>query len=179
MAAHVSDFKQTNEKILLDLINEQNDTSLPVGAVTFGKPVEVVGGKIATELEVTAASGSGYRGSVTIEYNRVPLSFMNDNEPDLVLETEAKTTHGLIDALNTAFGILLTTADITDVALPKLLPNVDTDVTVTATEDTLVWHGSVGLKVTATLIELSTVLTNTEMDGLYPPAAVEKEPKTP
>ena len=171
MAAHVSDFKQTNEKIILDLLNEQNGASLPDSAVTFGAPTELVAGEIGTELVVTAASGSGYKGSVTVKYNRVPLSFMNTNEPNLVLETEAKTAHGLIDALNTAFGIQLTVDDLVDSALPAVEPNVEVGATISATATSLVWHGPVTLKITASLVELSTVLTVTNLDGLYPPEA--------
>ena len=171
MAAHVSNFKQTNEKIILDLLNEQNGASLPEGAVLFGTPAEVVEGEIATTLEVTAAEGSGYKGSVNVGYNRVPLSFMNTSEPNLVLETEAVTAHGLIGALNTAFGIQLTVDDLVDSALPAVEPNVEVNATISATATSLVWHGPVTLKITAPLVELSTVLTVTDLDGLYPPAA--------
>lgn len=171
MAAHVSNFNQANNKIVLDLINEQNAQSLPEGSISFGAPTEVVAGQIATTLVTTAQPGSGYRGSVELTYNRVPLSFMDTNEPDLVLETDATTTQGLIPALNAAFGILLTNDDITDAPIPELEPDVDTTVALTATATTLVWHGSVDLTLTKTLVELSSVLTTTTLDGLYPPTA--------
>ncbi len=169
MAAHVSNFKQTNEKIILDLLNEQNGASLPDSAVTFGTPTELVAGEIGTELVVAAASGSGYKGSVTVGYSRVPLSFMRTYESVLVLETEAKTAHGLIDALNTAFGIQLTVDDLVDSALPAVEPNVVVDATISATATSLVWHGPVTLRITTPLVGLSTVLTVTELDGLYSP----------
>lgn len=172
MAAHVSNFLQTNNKIVLDLINEQNSTALPQSAVSFGAPVEVVADEIATDLLVSSNQGSGYRGNVTMRYNRVPLSFMNDNEPDLVIETEAESTHGLIEFLNTTFGIQLTTADIVDAPITGLQPDVDTGVEVAANPASLVWHGDVLLQLTLTLITLSTVLTVTTLDGLYPPAPV-------
>lgn len=171
MAAHVSNFLQTNNKIVLDLINEQNSTALPEAAVTFGAPAEKVVGQIATDLVVTAAEGSGYRGDVTMTYNRVPLGFMNTNEPDLVIETEATTTQGLIEFLNTTFGILLTNEDIVDAPIPELEPDVNTGVEVAANAASLVWHGKVTLQLTATLTQLSSVLTTTTLDGLYPPVA--------
>ncbi len=173
MAAHVSNFLQENNKIVLDLINEQNSTSLPGTAVTFGAPTEVVADGIATTLVVSSVEGSGYRGDVSMTYNRVPLSFMNDNEPDLVIETEATTTQGLIEFLNTTFGILLTNADIVDAPIPELEADVNTGVELSANAASLVWHGDVTLQLTATLITLASVLTVTTLDGLYPPLPVE------
>lgn len=165
-----NNFLQTNDMIVLDLINKQNDTALPQTAVTFGAPAEKTSGQIATLLTVTSAEGSGYRGSVDFEYNRVPLSFMGTNEPDLIIETDATTTQGLIEFLNTTFGILLTVADIVDAPIPELEPDVNTAVTITAADASLVWHGTHSLQLTATLINLDTVLTVTTLDGLYPPA---------
>lgn len=170
--ARVHNFLQTNDKIVLDLINEQNGTALPQTAVTFGAPAEKTAGQIATTLTATSAEGSGYRGSVNFEYNRVPLSFMGFNEPDLIIETDAATTQGLIEFLNTTFGILLTTADIVDAPTPELEPDVNTAVTITAADTSLVWHGTHSLQLTATLINLDTVLTVTTLNGLYPPTPV-------
>ena len=168
--AHVSNFLQANGKILLDLINEQNNTALPETAVTFGAPAEKTPGQIATLVTVTSAEGSGYRGSVDFDYNRVPLGFMGTNEPDLIIETDATSTQGLIEFLNMTFGTLLTPADIVDAPIPALQPDQNTAVTITADGSSLVWHGTHSLQLTKTLIDLDTVLTTTTLDGLYPPA---------
>lgn len=167
---HISNFKQANAKIIVDLINESNSTSLTVGQLTFAAPV--AGVAEATTLVVSSATGSGYRGDVEVSYNRVPMSFMNTNEPGLVIETPAETVYGLIDFLNTTFGIQLTEADLVDGALPAGEADVNKDLVITAAADSLVWFGPVTLQVTMPLVTLNTVLTVTTLDGLYAPAAV-------
>ena len=171
MATHVSNFLQAPAQVLLDLINADNAKSLPLSAVTFDVPVEVTPGQIATIVVATAATGSGYKGSQIFTFNRVPLSFMNTNEPDLVLETEEASTHGLIPFLNTTFGIQLTTDDIEDTPITAAEPDVVSQLTITAKAGSLVWHGAVTLDYTLPLVDLVPLLTVATLDGLYPPAA--------
>lgn len=176
--AHVSNFLQAGEQILLDLINADNAKELPLTAVSFAAPA-AVGGEAAAEatsVVVSANSGSGYKGSQTFTYNRVPMSFMNANEPDLVVETVEETIHALIPFLNSTFGIQLTEADIVDGPIAAQEPNVNAVITITATPESLVFVGSVDLVSTLPLVDLATLLTVTELDGLYAPEAVVEEP---
>lgn len=172
MATHVSNFLQAPEQVLLDLINADNAKALPLTAVTFAAPAEVVPGEIASTVVMSATTGSGYKGSQTFTYNRVPLSFMNTNEPDLVIESEEASVHGLIPFLNTTFGIQLTADDIEDTPIEEQEPDVVKQVTITAKAGSLVWHGSVTLDITLPLVDLATLMTVTTLDGLYPPQAV-------
>lgn len=171
---HVSNFKQANAKILLDLINDGNTTSLPESAVTFGAPTTQEGDATGLITNVTASAtvGSGYSGSQSFVYNRVGLGFMLVNEPDLVIETSEATKHALIPFLNDTFGIQLTADDIEDGVVEEQEPDVMKSITFTATATSLVWAGSVTLPITLPLIPLNTVLTVTNLDGLYPPAPV-------
>lgn len=171
MATHVSNFLQAPEQVLLDLINADNGKSLPLSAVTFGVPAEVTPDEIATTVVASATTGSGYKGSQTFTYNRVPLSFMNTNEPDLVIESEEASVHGLIPFLNTTFGIQLTADDIEDTPIEQQEPDVVKQLTITAKAGSLVWHGSVTLDITLPLVDLATLLTVTTLDGLYAPVA--------
>lgn len=171
--AHVSDFLQTNSKILLDLINADNTTSLPESAITLGAPVSTGDPTgLITTVVATAVSGSGYSGTQTFTYNRVDLGFMAVNEPDLVLESEETTIHALIPLLNSTFGIQLTPDDIVDGPVPDLEPDVISQVTITAAAGSLVWAKSVTLDITQPLVPLSSVLTVTSLDGLYAPEPV-------
>lgn len=177
---HVSNFLQTNHKILLDLINADNATTLPESAVTFGAPATVEGDATGLITNVTASAtiGSGYSGSQDFTYNRVGLGFMLVNEPDLVIETNETSKHALIPFLNETFGIQLTAEDIEDGVVETQEPDVMKEITFTATPGSLVWAGSVTLPITLPLIPLNTVLTVTNLDGLYPPAPVT-EPEQP
>lgn len=172
--AHVSNFQQTNTKILLDLINADNSTSLPESAVSLGAPTAATEDPtgLITTVTATAQAGSGYSGAQTFTYNRVDLGFMAVNEPDLVIESEETTIHALIPYLNTTFGIQLTTADIVDGALPTPEPDVVKQFTITAAAGSLVWAKTVTLDITQPLVPLSSVLTVTSLDGLYAPEPV-------
>lgn len=175
MARLTSNYVQTSSKILLDLINNDNSTSLAQSAITFGAPTVVAednASGLITEIVATAASGSGYFGSQTFTYNRVDLGFMLVNEPDLLIETEVTSVYDLLPALNAAFGIQLSTDDIVDAVIPATEPDVNTPVTITAKATSLVWAKSVTINVTKPLVALSSVLTQTTLDGLYPPAAI-------
>lgn len=173
---HTSNFLQTNDKIILDLINHSNSTELPETAVTFGAPVAELEDPtgLITNLTASATVGSGYSGSQDFVYNRVDLGFMLVNEPDLVIESGEASIHALIPYLNEAFGIQLTADDIVDGVIEEQEPDVVKSVTITATEGSLVWAKSVTLPITLPLIPLNTVLTVTALDGLYPPAPVEE-----
>ena len=74
--AVVSDFTKTPHQILLRLLNESNaatNLALAESAVTFDDVIRDLGA--VAEVTVTAASGSGYRGSVDVTYIRVDLGF--------------------------------------------------------------------------------------------------------
>lgn len=174
MATHVSNFKQTDEKILLDLINHDNATTMSAASVIFGEATSAgdVGNELATNITLTAATGSGYRGTQTFTYNRVPLSFMDTLDPTLVLVTDELTTHDLLDHLNEHFGVQMTAADIVLDDLPVFLPDVNTDFVLEAAVDSKIFFGTVTLTGTAPTIPLDEVLTVTALDGLYPPTAL-------
>lgn len=172
MAAHISDFTKSPFQIVLDLINEQNGTALPTSAVSFGVPALTGTDEIETALTASAMTGSGYKGSKAFTYNRVPLSFMEANEPDLIVETVVASAHGLIPFLNTTFGINLTVDDIEDTVIPAQAPDVNTEITLVAKAGSLVFAGSQALTFTLPLVELGSVLTVSVLDGLYAPEPV-------
>lgn len=178
MAAHISDFSKTPFQILLDLINEQHGTALPETAVTFAAPIadattdDAPAHRLGAKVTASATTGSGYKGSKEFNYHRVGLSFMDANEPDLIIETHEASAHALIPYLNTTFGINLTTDDIEDTPIPVQEPDVNTQIELVAKPGSLVFAGSQALTFTLPLVELGSVLTMSTLDGLYPPAAV-------
>ena len=174
MAIYVADYTQSDESIILGLINNDNGTTFTPAQIIFGAAASAgdVGNVLKTTLTITAATGSGYRGSQTFNYNRVPMSFMDDLDPSLVIVSDELTTHDLLPYLNEHFGVNFTTADVVLANLPEFLVDVNTDFVVTATEGSKIFHGSVTLTGTAPTIELNTILTLTDLDGLYPPTAL-------
>lgn len=174
MPRYVANFTQTDEQIILGLINNDNGTSFTPAQIIFGVAATAndAGNVLKTNLTITAATGSGYRGSQTFAYNRVPMTFMTDLDPALVLVTDELTTHDLLAYLNEHFGVNFTPADIVLANLPDSEFDVETAFDLTATPESKIFHGTVSLKLTAPTVQLNTVLTVTDLDGLYPPTAL-------
>lgn len=171
--ATTSNFKQSAHQILVDLVNASNAATglaLAPGQISFGAVAPKVGGAAEdTVVTISSEIGSGYRGTVDVEYKRVPMSFMENLAPTLVIETEAANTHELIDYLNDVFGINLQAGDLVSTAIPALMPDENTDVVFAAEAASKIFVGETTIPLTKTLITLSTVILVTELDGLYAP----------
>lgn len=172
MPALSTDYRQNPDKIVLDLINHDNETNLLLTDVTFGTPVK--SDPEVNELEVTlrvnAANGSIYSGYQDVIYNRVRMSFTVENEPGLQIEIGEETTvHDLLPALNNAYGVQFTTDDLVDGAIPSLSPGDSAKLTLQAKPGSLVFYGEQDIDITMSLIPLDSVITVTTLDGLYNP----------
>lgn len=171
--ATTSNFKQSAHQILVDLVNASNAATglaLTPGQVSFGEVTPVAGGAVEdTAVTVSSVTGSGYRGSVDLQYKRVNLGFMEDLAPGLVIETDVANTRELVGYLNEVFGINLQEEDLVSTAVPALIPDENTDVVFAAAADSKIFCGETTIPLTKTLITLSTVILVTELDGLYAP----------
>lgn len=171
--ATTTNFKQSAHQILVDLVNASNAATglaLTPGQISFGAVAPVEGGAVEdTAVTVSSEIGSGYRGTVDVQYRRVNLDFMSTLAPDLLIETEAANTRELIGYLNEVFGIQLEAEELVSTAVPELQPDVNTPVVFEAEAASKIFVGDVTINLTKTLITLSTVLLVTELDGLYAP----------
>ena len=175
---HVSDFSQMPDQIVLDLINEENSSSLTLELVEFGKPFIAGLPEANTEMEVTAKDGSGYKGSVTVAYDRldiqgfVPIMVGSD----LVLPVgDAEKFSDLIPEINVALGINLTEDDYVDGDIGEWLgvPNETQDITIPMHADSYVFIGSLTLTLESEDILLSEVIVNQILQGLNYPETPE------
>lgn len=175
--AHVSNFKQANAKILLDLVNADNEatltTPLTVDQVSFSAPV-VVGapGTLPTKVTMTGVAAEGFKGSAELTYNRVNLNFMNpEGTEDLFVEVTTETQISQVIAqLNERFGIQLTADDVVEGALPAAPAEGQVaPFTITAAAGSLVWTGSVQAVRTGELADISDLVLVTTLDGLTAP----------
>lgn len=173
-----SDFTKAPDQILVDLINADNGTSLTTALIGFGVPTAATGASPArnTELEVSAKSGSGYKGSVVVLYNRLQIQdFVNSTDfPDgLSLPVGDATKYSdLIPEINTALGINLTAADYVDgdIGVWQGTPNEQKVINIPMKADALCYLGTLQLTLVAEDIELSTVITTLTLNGLNLPA---------
>jgi hypothetical protein len=178
--AFVNDFTQSDQQILVAQINNDNSTSLTPALLTFGLPTANTGTNPArnTSLTITAATGSGYTGSVTLQYNRVDLSTLptiNTGAVTVFSLGDAAKVSDLVPEINAAFAINLTASDFVDASLPTFTgqPNEEHPFNVVANANSIVWINQVTFTVQANDIPLSTVVTNTTLNGLVyvaPPA---------
>ena len=179
-----NDLTKLPKEVVIDLINTDNGTSLTSALVSLGVPIVATGG-LNTSVTVTAAPGSGYKGSQTVTYNRLALQadiadkFLAQTATpprDLIFQIgDAKKISDIIPELNTRLNINLTVDDFIDGDLPAFAGTVNEshDVQVVAHQDSLCYTSSLTFTLKAEEIELSSVITTTALNGLvYTPPAV-------
>lgn len=165
--SHISDFTKNPQQILLDLLNESNSINLTVADLEFA-----VAGPAAAEalrntnLSVTAGEGSGYGGTVQVNYDRLQLA---DFVGDTVLAFNADQQVNISDfvsAVNQLLGINLTAGiDYTDgpIGTWNNIPQEVKVVTVPILPGSLVYLGTLEFTVTADEISLSGTITVTSL----------------
>lgn len=175
MTAHVSDFKNDSTGIVLDLINEQNGTSLTREQLSFSDPI--AGDGKSTDLVVTALRGSGFRGTFPVTYNRVELTEVPHLADDETLEADVSKYSDVLTFINGKFGVNVGVTDVTinGVDLSVEDPVVDGQFDETNIYDivskvkSLVWLGSTSVKLTPVRQDLGETWPNGNPDGLNAP----------
>lgn len=170
----MSDFTKAPKQVLIDLINKDNNTSLTDQLISFGLPTAATGTNPTrnTDLTISAIPGSGYRGSVDLKYNRVQLNdFVGDKDLTFILGDATKLSD-LIGEINALLTINLTEDDYQDVTLPAFqgTANETHEVQLVASSDSIVYLGSLTIKIKGEEIELGSVVTTRELSGLQAPA---------
>lgn len=177
---HVSDFSQDPKKIVIDLINHDNvGANMTSELLEFGLPSVSVGGEGGnTELEVNAVEGSGYKGGVVVNYNRLNIQdfvpIMVGSELTLPVG-DATRFADLIGEINVALGINLTADDYVDgdIGAWEGRPNETKTILIPMNADSLVFIGSLSLTVASEDIDLAEVITTLILSGLNLPEAPE------
>lgn len=169
------DFKDLPNKVVLDLIKTDNPkaANLTNDLVQFGLPTASQSGASRnTQLTITAAPGSGYTGSVDVLYNRVALVDFVGKKDLTFLLGDATKLKDLIPEINELLGINLTGDDYQDVTLPEFegTANEVHEVQLVTSADSLCYLGSLTIKIKGEDIELGSVITERELNGLQAPA---------
>lgn len=172
--SHVSNFTQAGDKIVLDLINEDNSSSLALSVVSVAQSATVPTTKNSMAV-VTALPGSGYSGSVEVEYNRLDIQdFVDLYYPEgLILpQGDAEALSDFLDEINAALAInLILDVDVAEQQLAPWpgIPNDTQVVTADILAGSLVYIGTLSFTVDDNEIPLSSVITTTVLDGLNLP----------
>ena len=115
--AHVSDFTQAGDKIVLDQINEDNNSALALTVVSVALASAGSPTTKNTLATVTSLPGSGYNGSVDLEYNRLAIGdFVDLYYPGglLIPQGEAATLFDFLPEINAGLAVNLTAVDLAD-----------------------------------------------------------------
>lgn len=167
-----TDFTKSASQILIDLINESNATSLTVADVTFSAPVVEASGTRNTGITITAVANSGYTGFRDLTYDRVDLAAVPGSRSNVFHLGSAATAWDLLPAINAAYGINLTSDDVENDPMPAFSgtdPQEAEPFTLRAKAGSLVYRGSVLLSIDGNDVDLATLITTTELNGLnYP-----------
>jgi hypothetical protein len=176
-----TDFKKSDVQILVDLINETNaGVALTTEVVTFGLPSVATGGSERnTDITVTAVEDSGYINSKNLNYNRVDLATIPGTRSVEFPKGDAVKISDMILEINAKYGINLTANDFVDGPLPDFvggMPNEKLEFQVSAAANSLIYQGSVFLKLAAEDLDLAVIITNPVLNGLVYVQPVEPAP---
>ena len=162
---------------LLALVNRDNQTNLTDTQVTVNAAAVNADSSIArdTVVKIDAIPGKGYRGSVTVYYNRIDLGvlFLNVDANVGITVTEGDTSDKLIPLLNEKYGTHFEAGDLVEVPL-----EVSTDVkevTLAAVGGNVMYKGQFVVKYGLDETALDSVVLITTLNGFnYPSADLTK-----
>lgn len=172
--SHVSDFTQSGDKIVLDLVNADNNSFFTLSTVSVARGSAAPVTKNSTAL-LTSLAGSGYSGDVHVEYDRLALqSFVDIFYPaGLTVQLgDATDFADLLEEVNTALGTnLVLDTDVATQAIPvwEGIPNETHLLTVPVLASSLVYTGQMQFTLDGNDIALSSVITTTVLSGLNLP----------
>ena len=159
----------------LDLVNQDNVLALTEKDVIFGTVNEIESRDVT---RIKAAPDSGYRGGVTLRYNRLKLGkLFGFFQPKVLVPDSTEPTPELLVALvKENYGIALELDDV--VVLRKTIPEGDFYI-VEAKDTSLVYSGSAEILLTFNQLEISTVIDSETQSYVYPtPQEEALPPKT-
>lgn len=149
---------------------KQNKVTLVRADYIMGDPVAYIdpNGVTNTEITLTARSNAtAYEGAATLYYRRLDLADLAKFLPTPILAHGVATVADAAAALNTYYGLNFIVGDLVQGAVS--LTNDVGEVTLTATDTSKGWIGTVTLQFARGNIPIDSAVTNKVLDGvLYP-----------
>ncbi|ANZ48443.1 virion structural protein [Erwinia phage vB_EamM_Caitlin] len=166
--------------MLLDAINRQNNlTAKPLtwNQIASGYPEEVLtpGADRNTRVLLYGLNGQGYRGNVTIEYDRILMSVLFRNVIPVVIANPVQNVSQLLPALNAKYGLSLVASDIDDFSVASMGENWIADVSIKP--GCLAWKGTFKLRYAKFFPNLADAVTDQALLAIIPPFTVSAKPQ--
>lgn len=167
-----TDFTKLPLDIIVDLINSTNATSLTKANLTFGAVSVLGSGNKNTGVTITAVAGSGYTGTRDLTYDRIDLATVPGSRSTEFALGTATMAVDIIPAINAAYQLNLQPEDYENDALPTFdgaTPHDKKPFILRAKAGSYIFRNQVSLLIDGNDIDLATLITTTELNGLtYP-----------
>lgn len=119
MTVHISDLTRSNEEILIDLINFDNDTDFKVGDFMYDHPVPIEDFVRNTSMTLHGTSAGKTTGETTVTYTRLTIAALPGVERSSAYVQGKTRLSAVIPYVNAALGINLKDGDYVDEDLPS------------------------------------------------------------
>lgn len=173
-------YLKPSREMLIDAINVKNglvNTPLTWDQIAAGFPEKVMTptGMRNTRLLIYGLKQGGYRGSVTVTYDRIDLEELFRNVTPLVLmkSTPSKLSD-LLPVLNTTYGLSLVADDIIDQNVSGL--GEDFILKLEMRAGCVAWFGSFDLRASKFIPKLVNIIVDNALDVIVPPFVLDDKP---
>jgi hypothetical protein len=161
------DLTKPENEILVDLINQSNGTTLTAAMLTFSSP-QVQNGLVNTRILASAVPNMGATGEVYLTYHRKDIVDIVGSQNKTFTPNGETTVLGILPLINEEYEINLGVEDVIDASLP-VFPEDETVTTLpfvfTIAPGSLIYHGTIQLRVRRSDVNLSNIINNTELGG--------------
>lgn len=143
----ILDIQKNSKEILVDYINQENDSNLLVNDFVFDTPqsITVTASGKNTKIKLTAKLTSVYYGFREVFYKRLNFSDIFNNEKTPLINKTALKLSELIPNINNLYGINLTEDDYYEVDIPPFdysNPDMVRIVTIVSKPESILFTGS-------------------------------------
>lgn len=176
----MSKFPKPSREMLIDAINVKNglqNNPLTWDQIAAGFPEHVTTPTATrnTRLLIFGLKQGGYKGSVTVTYDRIDLEELFRNVTPLVLaKTPPKKLSDLLPVINTTYGLSLIADDIVDLDVSAL--GEDFIATVEMKQGCVAWFGSFDVRASKFLPKLQNIIIDNKLDVIVPPFTLDAKP---
>lgn len=165
----MSIYDKPSKEMLLEAINVQNGTALTWNQIAAGFP-EKISTPLAprdTRVLIYGLNGGGYKGNVTIEYNRIDFAVLFRNVIPVVVTNPVAKLSDLLPFLNKKYGLSLTADDIVDQSVADLGESWILPVQIKS--GNLAWQTDFNLRFAKFFPNLKDVVTDVDLTAIVAP----------
>jgi len=150
-----------SREMLLALVNQDNNTSIPMDAVQFGNPA-LRFGNYNTTVVMSPSTYSNLTGTRPLNYNRLDIEIFLGANPS-IFSNDIATSFDLAKAINEEYNLDIREDDIVNEAV---IGNIHI---LRMHENSFAWYGDVLITILSDDVQLSSVIFTSHLSGLsYP-----------